>query len=154
MNPQDPIPASAPSLSDTDYKRLWEQMVLFVDLYKHHFDLFVKGFVVHLAIIGSGAGLAFSDKLDPFIRRWLLILVVALSVVSVVAWIVSLRWAYRFAQSVRPNRNGAVANIRCEGNHRTRYDGVTFLRGGGDCVARPRKSTEALIKSQGIPIQI
>jgi len=98
MSPQEPMPTPAPSLSDTDYKRLWEQMVLFVDLYKHHFDLFVKGFVVHLAIIGSGAGLAFSDKLDPFTRRWLLILVVALSIVSVVAWIVSLRWAYRFAQ--------------------------------------------------------
>jgi hypothetical protein len=88
---------TATPLTTDEYERLWRRLVLFVDLYKHHFELFVKGFVVYLAIIAGASGIAFGGKVSTRTQQSLLVLVGLTSLCACIAWIVSLVWVARFA---------------------------------------------------------
>jgi hypothetical protein len=94
--------AQLPSQDDrselaTEYSRLWARFVLFVDLYKHHFDLFLKGFVFYLAVQGAVAGFAFSEDTTPETRQALLTLATVMSVFAVATWTVALVGMSQFA---------------------------------------------------------
>lgn len=75
----------------------WELLRIYVDLYKHHFDLFVKGYVVYLAIIGAVAGFVFRPETDPMTRRLLLAFAVLASALATAAWITAIIWSGAFA---------------------------------------------------------
>jgi hypothetical protein len=77
-----------------------ELLKIYVDVYKHHFDLWLKGYVFYLAIIGSTAGFIFGKDTSPDTRRFLMLFVVTVSAVSLIAWFVGLMWAKDFAAAV------------------------------------------------------
>ncbi len=77
-----------------------ELLKLYVDVYKHHFDLWLKGYVIYLAVVGSAAGLIFRADASPDVRRFLMLFVVTVSAVSLVAWFVGLKWAKTFSAAL------------------------------------------------------
>lgn len=79
----------------------WELLKLYVDLYKHHFDLFLKGYAVYLAIIATAAGFVFRDGTEPLTRTALVLLVAIVSIAAVVAWSTSFFWARAFGFQVQ-----------------------------------------------------
>ena len=78
----------------------WDLLRMYVDLYKHHFDLFVKGYVVYLAIIGAVAGFVFRPETDPLTRMLLLAFAVLASVLATAAWVTAIVWSGAFAAEV------------------------------------------------------
>ena len=79
----------------------WELLRIHVDLYKHHFDLFVKGYVVYLAIIGTVASFVFRPETGPLTRALLLGLAVLMSALATVAWITGIVWSDAFRKEIR-----------------------------------------------------
>jgi hypothetical protein len=78
-----------------------ESFKIFVDLYKHHIDLWLKGYLVYLATIGVIAGFLFSKETVPTVRWFLILFLVTVSAVSVAAWTVGLVWLRRFDAILR-----------------------------------------------------
>jgi hypothetical protein len=89
------VPASSAEAGSTT-----EVLKIYVDIYKHHFDLWLKGYVVYLAIIASTAGFIFGGDTTPDMRRFLMLFASTVSAVSLVAWVVGLRWALDFSSAV------------------------------------------------------
>ena len=71
------------------------QSETWIDLYKHHFDLFLKGYVVQLAIVGAVAGYVFRPGTDETTRAFLLGFVMLVTAISAAAWINGLVWRRR-----------------------------------------------------------
>ena len=78
-----------------------ELLKIFVDLYKHHFDLWLKGYLVYLGIIGVTAGFLFNKDAAPTTRSFLILFLVTVSSISVGAWAVGLVWLRRFDATLR-----------------------------------------------------
>ncbi len=77
-----------------------ELLKIYVDIYKHHFDLWLKGYVFYLAIIGSTAGFIFGKDTSPVTRKFLMLFAVTVSAVSLIAWFVGWMWAKDFSIAV------------------------------------------------------
>lgn len=74
---------------------------MFVDLYKHHFDLWIKGYLVYLGIVGVTAGFLFNKDTTPNARSFLILFLVTVSSISVGAWAVGLVWLRSFDSTLR-----------------------------------------------------
>lgn len=81
-----------------DHLRLLE---LYVDLYKHHLDWFLKAVVVYLAFAGTAAGIAFKSETNDFIRTLLLAVVAAISIFATASWIAGWRWLIGLEKHLR-----------------------------------------------------
>lgn len=75
--------------ASTDHLRLLE---VYVDLYKHHLDWFLKASVVYLAFAGTAAGIAFKSETTEFIQTLLLAVVAVISIFATASWIAGWRW--------------------------------------------------------------
>ena len=73
----------------------------YVDLYKHHFDLFVKGYLIHLAIIGTSAGFIFRQESDYGTKLGLAIFAAVIAICGACTWGVSFLWAIAFCNQVQ-----------------------------------------------------
>lgn len=88
------VGANVPTVSiSQDREQYWQQLRLYADIYKNHFDLFVKGYVVYLAIIGATAGFVFRPETNLATRRLLLVLAILASILATIAWATALAWA-------------------------------------------------------------
>jgi hypothetical protein len=63
-----------------------------VELYKHHFDLFLKGYGLQLAVLAAVAGFAFSDSATLGQRTALLVFGAVVCIVCAIAWNLGMRW--------------------------------------------------------------
>lgn len=69
---------------------------VFIDIYKHHFDLWLKAYLAYLAIIGVVAGILFRPETPSDSRQFLVLFVVTVSLLSVIAWVIGLAWIRQF----------------------------------------------------------
>jgi hypothetical protein len=70
----------------------FEQLKLYLELYKHHSDLFLKGMALYLAIAGTLGGFYFSDRVNMQTKRYIAFGVTVGSVVAFAGCIISHRW--------------------------------------------------------------
>lgn len=68
------------------------QLDLYIGIYKHHFDLFIKGLLLYLAVVGASAGFMFRGDVSTQTQLLLASGVAGLSTLAVVGCIVSRRW--------------------------------------------------------------
>lgn len=78
-----------------------EALKICIDIYKHHFDLWLKGYFGYLAINGVIAGLVFGPQTSLATRHFLLLFTITISTIAVFAWISGLIWLRGFRQSVQ-----------------------------------------------------
>jgi len=71
-------------------------LTAYIDLYKHHYELWLRGFFVYLGVLGVVAGFLFSNDLLPGERNLLLVFIFAASLVAIVAFFVGFRWLSDF----------------------------------------------------------
>ena len=76
------------------------QMQMYLDVYKHHFDLFVKAVFLYFATIGATAGYVFASSTTRGAKISVLLVGAALSVVAECACVVSRRWVMAVDQRV------------------------------------------------------
>ena len=95
------MPATGPPTRHHAAPSSWELLKLYVDLYKHHFDLFLKGYAVYLAIVATVAGFVFRGEIEPVTRAALLLLVALVSIAAVIAWSTAFFWARAFGSQVQ-----------------------------------------------------
>lgn len=69
-----------------------EQLKLYLELYKHHSDLFLKGFALYLAIVGTLGGIFFSDRVNAQTKRYIAFTVTIGSIVGLVGCLISYKW--------------------------------------------------------------
>lgn len=74
---------------------------IYLDIYKHHFELWLKGYIAYLAIIGATAGFVFVKDTPPQMDKFLLMFVGTVSVISMFAWSVGLKWVRDFSAAVK-----------------------------------------------------
>ena len=79
-------------LPEVDGQLLWKQLSLYLEIYKHHFDLFVKGTVVYLALLGAIAGYIFRAEATLASQAALSLFATAISTLAFVGCLVSGRW--------------------------------------------------------------
>ncbi len=84
-----------------DPEALGKQVALYMDVYKHHFDLFVKGTAVYLAIVGTVAGLVFKDGTRLPLQVALCIFVMLISCVGGYACYWSDKWVCDLERVIR-----------------------------------------------------
>jgi membrane protein implicated in regulation of membrane protease activity len=65
---------------------------MYMDVYKHHFDLFVKGVVIYFAAMGAIAGYVFNDTLNSGTRVAVSSVAGIFSLLAVLACLLSRRW--------------------------------------------------------------
>jgi hypothetical protein len=70
-------------------QNVFEYLKLNVELYKHHTDLFLKGFALYLAVVGTLSGLLFSDRVNNQTRKYLAVIVTVGSVLAFVGCLIS-----------------------------------------------------------------
>ncbi len=75
-----------------DDKQTRSQLELHVDVFKHLFDLFFKGLVIYLAVVGATAGYIYSDKATAQSQAALSVFVSIISVLTIVGCGITLRW--------------------------------------------------------------
>jgi hypothetical protein len=105
-----------------DRDLLLKQLSLFLDIYKQHFELFIKSAVVYLAVLGATAGYVFRDGAGRGSQVALSVFIVLLSGLAIFACEVSGRWvrdleavADKIADSIQVERfpfSGAKMAIR------------------------------------------
>jgi hypothetical protein len=81
----------------------------YIDLYKHHFELHMKGFLLYLAVLGVAAGFLFSKDSSPEVRALLLVLIVVASTVATIVFSVGLRWLSDFEKALKVVFSGTEA---------------------------------------------
>jgi hypothetical protein len=74
---------------------------MYVDLYKHHLDWFLKAFIVYIAFSGTAAGIAFKSETSGFVRTLLVVLVAVISILGTASWIVGLTWVGGLEKKLR-----------------------------------------------------
>jgi hypothetical protein len=90
-----------------------------IDLYKHHFELWLRGFFVYLGVLGVVAGFFFSEDSSRQVRAYLLVLIIVASTVAILAFSVGLRWLSVFGTAFRERSSGtgapplAIAPFKC-----------------------------------------
>src|ERR1035441_1669360 len=67
-------------------------MQMYLDVYKHHFDLFVKAVFLYFATMGATAGYVFAGSTTRGAKIAVLLVGAALSLVAECACVVSRRW--------------------------------------------------------------
>lgn len=77
-----------------------DQMSMYVDVYKHHFDLFVKGVFLYFAVMGAAAGYVFGSATSRGSRIAVLLMASAISLVAQSACVVSRKWVRAVAMRV------------------------------------------------------
>jgi hypothetical protein len=77
------------------------QLELYISLYKHHFDNFVKGISIFLVMVGGLSGLAFSETIPPQLRPLVLWLLALVCVVVLLGAIILWRWVDDFEPLIR-----------------------------------------------------
>lgn len=70
----------------------FEQLKLYLELYKHHSDLFLKGMALYLAIAGTLSGFYFSDRVNMQTKRYIAFGVTVGSVVAFAGCLISHKW--------------------------------------------------------------
>lgn len=86
-----------------------EAFKIFVEIYKHHFDLWLKAYLAYLAIIGVVAGILFKPDTPIASRNFLIIFVAAISLLAVIAWIIGIVWIKLFERTL--GQLSTVANL-------------------------------------------
>src|SRR2546425_12803203 len=76
------------------------QLTMYMDLYKHHFDLFVKAVVIYFAAMGAIAGYVFNDSLSSGTRVAVSSVAGIVSLLALVACVCSRRWVTTVEQHV------------------------------------------------------
>lgn len=71
---------------------LKSQLAIFLDAYKHHYELFLKGMLLYLAAIGAVAAYIYRDGVAHQVREMLSIMVGLGSAICVIGCISSWRW--------------------------------------------------------------
>jgi len=77
-----------------------EALMIYIDIYKHHFDLFLKGYIFYLAVIGAIAGLVFSNEVDAQTSQFLLFFMSTVSVMAILTWSGGLFFLLRFIKTM------------------------------------------------------
>lgn len=70
-----------------------EHLGRLLDLYKHHYELFVKGYILYLGIVSAIATLLFRFVEAPGERRLLSVIAAAISILSIASCALGFRWA-------------------------------------------------------------
>jgi hypothetical protein len=70
-------------------QNVFEYLKLNVELYKHHTDLFLKGFALYLAVVGTLSGLLFSDRVDNQAQHYLAVTIAVGSILAFIGCFVS-----------------------------------------------------------------
>jgi hypothetical protein len=71
-----------------------------LEVYKHHFDLFIKAVALYFTIIGAAAGFMYRDNIPVTSQRALSILIGLLSAVAMLGCWVSYRYVKRLQEFV------------------------------------------------------
>lgn len=71
-----------------------------LDLYKHHFDLYVKSYAVYVALIETITGIAFADKVPLQGARWLLFFCFLGSLFVVVSSRITQIWIHELTEDL------------------------------------------------------
>lgn len=69
-----------------------KELQFYLDAYKHHFDLFIKGALIYFAIIGFIAGYVFRKEMSEITRYALVFFIAAFSVITAFGCVTSLSW--------------------------------------------------------------
>jgi len=85
----------------SDTRNLLEQLKLHLDVYKTHFDIFVKGTALYFAALGAIAGFMYRDGATQASQVALSSLVIGGSLTYLAGCVVSLRWVFELERSVR-----------------------------------------------------
>ena len=75
-------------------------LAMFIDVYKHHFDLFVKTVFLYFAAMGTAAGYVFRTSATPESKMAVCGVAAAVSIVAVVTCIVCQKWVLRLENTV------------------------------------------------------
>jgi hypothetical protein len=91
-------PANSP-ITDTGLPSRFDlsskELAIYLDLYKAHYDLFVKAFAVYLAFVGTITGIVFQHPNRPGEMRMALSAFVAMdSILAIIASWISLKWIH------------------------------------------------------------
>ena len=73
---------------------------LLVDVYKHHFDLYLKGVVIQLAVVGAVSGLVFRPETDQSTKLALLAFASIVSTIGAVGWMAGMAWHRRITRAI------------------------------------------------------
>jgi hypothetical protein len=68
------------------------QMLVYVDLYKAHFDIFLKGTALYLGLVGAIVGFALQSKPDAKTLCGLSVVLTLGSVIGIVGGAISRQW--------------------------------------------------------------
>lgn len=82
------------------------ELQIYVDLYKDHFTLWLKGYAVYLAILGALVGIFFKKETTTTVKYVLCVVFVSVSISSGIACSMALKWL----NSVK-NRIAEVSDI-------------------------------------------
>jgi len=78
---------------------------IYVDLYKHHFELWLKSYLLYMAILGVAAGILFGKDLagaqTSELQRFLLVFIAVVSLFAAIAFSVGLHWLIRFEKTLQ-----------------------------------------------------
>ena len=75
-------------------------LAMFIDVYKHHFDLFVKTVFLYFAAMGTAAGYVFRTSATLESKMAVCGVAAAVSIVAVVTCIVCQKWVLRLENTV------------------------------------------------------
>jgi hypothetical protein len=73
-------------------EQLQKQLELYLEIYKHHFDMYLKAVALYLAVLGGVLAYLFRAETSAADRRILASFIVLLSVGAVVGSLLSRRW--------------------------------------------------------------
>jgi hypothetical protein len=74
---------------------LLEQWKTVMEIYRHHWDLFLKAVVLYFAILGGLAGFLFRESTAPAAQRGLSLLAAALSVITFIGCLMARAYVRR-----------------------------------------------------------
>ena len=77
-----------------------KQLELYIGVYKQHFDLFLKGTVLYVAVVGAIAGYVFTSGLDRPLKAGLSLIIAMGSLVALAGFHVSRKWVLDLEQRV------------------------------------------------------
>jgi len=79
---------------DDRTKTLLEQYKTFADVYKHHFDLYVKGYVVYFGAMGALCGFLYRQDHGAASKLYISFLIPIISIVAFIACVQSRKWVH------------------------------------------------------------
>lgn len=69
-----------------------EELKLYIDAYKHHFEIFIKGALIYFGIIGAITSYLFRARMNDPSRYSLAVFIIVISLITVIGCATSLRW--------------------------------------------------------------